>query len=105
MASCSPTEYRVERDVVIEAPSDVIFQHVNNLKLRETWRPWEKKIQKWRKPMKDQNLGLAPSTCGVEMTALELDLSRFLKVYPENTSKAHFRLRPLGNLLLQSNGL
>lgn len=42
MASCSPTEYRVERSVTIDAPAELVFDHVNNHKMRDAWSPWER---------------------------------------------------------------
>jgi len=41
-ASCSPTEYRVERSSTIDAPAKLVFDQVNNHKLRDAWSPWEK---------------------------------------------------------------
>ena len=41
-ASCSPTEYRVERSSTIDAPVKLVFDQVNNHKLRDAWSPWEK---------------------------------------------------------------
>ena len=40
--SCSPTEYRVERNVTIDAPASLVFEQVNNHKNRDAWSPWEK---------------------------------------------------------------
>jgi len=42
MASCSPTEYRVERSATIDAPAKLVFDQVNNHKMRDAWSPWEK---------------------------------------------------------------
>ncbi len=41
-ASCSPTEYRVERSATIDAPVQLVFDQVNNHKMRDAWSPWEK---------------------------------------------------------------
>lgn len=41
VASCSPTEYRVEREATIDAPVAVVFEQVNNHKMRDAWSPWE----------------------------------------------------------------
>ncbi len=35
-----PSSYKVERSVSIVAPSDVVFEQVNNLKKNEAWSPW-----------------------------------------------------------------
>lgn len=35
-----PSSYRVERTVTIQAPAALVFEHVNNLKLSESWSPW-----------------------------------------------------------------
>lgn len=42
MASCSPTEYRVERSATIDAPAKLVFDQVNNHKMRDAWSPWER---------------------------------------------------------------
>jgi effector-binding domain-containing protein/uncharacterized protein YndB with AHSA1/START domain len=42
LASCNPTEYRVERHVTIDAPAELVFDHVNNHKLHDAWSPWER---------------------------------------------------------------
>lgn len=39
--ACSPTEYEVKRETVIDAPADVVFAQVNNHKNRDAWSPWE----------------------------------------------------------------
>lgn len=41
MSSCSPTEYKVQREITINAPSDVVFALVNNHYERAAWSPWE----------------------------------------------------------------
>lgn len=43
MASCSPTEYQVKREIVIDAPAATVFEQVNNHKNRLGWSPWEAK--------------------------------------------------------------
>jgi len=58
MASCSPTEYRVEREVVIDASSEMVFEYVNNLKVRETWSPWEKKDPEMSKTFEGPESGV-----------------------------------------------
>ena len=42
IASCSPTEYSVTRDIEIDAPANLVFEQVNNHKLRDAWSPWER---------------------------------------------------------------
>jgi len=42
IVSCSPTEYKVERSTVIDAPTELVFEQVNNHKNRDAWSPWEK---------------------------------------------------------------
>ncbi len=37
---CLPSEYKVERSTVIEAPAAVIFDYVNDLEKNELWSPW-----------------------------------------------------------------
>src|SRR6056297_312632 len=39
--SCSPIEYRVSREIVIDAPQKLVFEQVNNHKKRSAWSPWE----------------------------------------------------------------
>ncbi|HKL02348.1 MAG TPA: SRPBCC family protein [Cryomorphaceae bacterium] len=41
IASCSPTEYKVDREIIIDAPADVVFEQVNTMEKREAWSPWE----------------------------------------------------------------
>lgn len=41
LASCTPTEYEVSRETVIEAPAPLVFDQVNNHKNRDAWSPWE----------------------------------------------------------------
>lgn len=43
MASCSPTEYQVKREMEIEAPASVVFDQVNTHTNRLGWSPWEAK--------------------------------------------------------------
>ncbi len=43
MASCSPTEYQVKRELVIDAPSSIVFEQINNHTNRMAWSPWETK--------------------------------------------------------------
>jgi hypothetical protein len=37
-----PDKYHVERSQKIEAPSDVVFAHMNDLKAWASWSPWDK---------------------------------------------------------------
>lgn len=41
-----PSEYKVERSVVIQAPIDVVFDQVNDLKKNEAWSPWKDSTMK-----------------------------------------------------------
>ncbi len=41
MSACSPTDYKVEREILIDAPADLVFSLVNNHKERDAWSPWE----------------------------------------------------------------
>jgi uncharacterized protein YndB with AHSA1/START domain len=36
-----PAKYKVERSVVIQAPVEVVFDQVNDLKKNEAWSPWK----------------------------------------------------------------
>jgi hypothetical protein len=36
-----PSEYQVERSIVIQAPQDLVFAQVNDLKKNEAWTPWK----------------------------------------------------------------
>ncbi len=35
-----PSKYQVERSIVINAPIEIVFDHVNDLKKAETWNAW-----------------------------------------------------------------
>lgn len=37
-----PDTFRVERSIVIAAPADAVFPHVNALRRWEAWSPWQK---------------------------------------------------------------
>ena len=37
-----PSNYRVARSIVIAAPQDAVFPHMNELKKWEVWNPWGK---------------------------------------------------------------
>ena len=37
-----PSNYRVARSIVIAAPQDAVFPHMNELKKWEAWNPWGK---------------------------------------------------------------
>lgn len=41
-ASTKPDQFRVERSVVIKAPAEKIFPHINNFHQWEAWSPYEK---------------------------------------------------------------
>lgn len=43
LASRKPDIFRVERRVIIHAPADKVFAHINDLHAWETWSPWQKK--------------------------------------------------------------
>lgn len=43
LIGCEPKTYEVKREIVIDAPADVVFTEVNNLKAQEAWSPWEAK--------------------------------------------------------------
>ncbi len=42
LVNSRPDTFQVSRSVEIEAPAEVIFPHVNNLKAWEAWSPFEK---------------------------------------------------------------
>lgn len=37
-----PSEFRVSRSIIINAPPDAVFPHVNELRKWEAWNPWGK---------------------------------------------------------------
>jgi effector-binding domain-containing protein len=39
---CKPTEYEVKREVLINAPADLIFEQINVIKNQEAFSPWER---------------------------------------------------------------
>lgn len=41
-ASTKPDQFRVERSIVIKAPAEKIFPHINNFHSWEAWSPYEK---------------------------------------------------------------
>lgn len=43
-----PTGTRVERELVIDAPPEAVFPHVNSLRAFRTWSPWAEKAQDTR---------------------------------------------------------
>lgn len=58
MASCSPTEYQVKREMVIDAPSSIVFEQVNNHSNRIAWSPWESKDPEMTKSYEGPESGL-----------------------------------------------
>jgi effector-binding domain-containing protein len=39
----APKDFNVERSVVIDAPKEVVYAHVSNLKVMDEWSPWAKR--------------------------------------------------------------
>lgn len=39
-----PDQYKIEREITIQAPQDVIFREIQNLINWEYWHPWQKDI-------------------------------------------------------------
>jgi effector-binding domain-containing protein/uncharacterized protein YndB with AHSA1/START domain len=58
ITSCSPTQYHVEREVVIDAPAALVFEHVNNHKMRDGWSPWEQMDPDMEKSYKGPESGV-----------------------------------------------
>lgn len=56
--SCSPTEYQVKRDIVIDAPQEIIFEQVNNHNNRDAWSPWEKMDPQMTKTYEGTEMGV-----------------------------------------------
>ena len=42
IVAMQPSNYRVARSVVVAAPQDAVFPHMNELKKWEAWNPWGK---------------------------------------------------------------
>src|SRR5205823_5065992 len=42
IVAIQPSNYRVARSIVIAAPQDAVFPHMNELKKWEAWNPWGK---------------------------------------------------------------
>ena len=42
IVAMQPSNYRVARSIVIAAPQDAVFPHMNELKKWEAWNPWGK---------------------------------------------------------------
>ena len=42
IVAIQPSNYRVARSIVIAAPQDAVFPHMNELKKWEAWNPWSK---------------------------------------------------------------
>ena len=42
VVAMQPSNYRVARSIVIAAPPDAVFPHMNELKKWEAWNPWGK---------------------------------------------------------------
>ncbi len=40
-AACNPTPYEVKREIIIDAPVDVVYAELNNFKNFVVWSPWE----------------------------------------------------------------
>lgn len=41
ISACSPTEYEVRREIVINAPAEVVFEQINDHRNRGDWSPWD----------------------------------------------------------------
>jgi hypothetical protein len=41
VGSMLPGSYKVERSIVINAPAEIVFDQVNDLKKNEAWSPWK----------------------------------------------------------------
>ena len=109
--SMRPSVFRVSRSTVISAPSEVVFEQVNDLHKWEAWSPWAKMdptaknsyegpaagtgaVMRWDG---NQNVGAGSMTITEsrpsEMVAFRLE---FLKPF-KGTSAAEFTFKPQGN--------
>ncbi len=57
ITSCSPTDYVVEREIIIKAPANIVFDQINNHKLRDGWSPWESKDPSMKKTYEGTEAG------------------------------------------------
>jgi ribosome-associated toxin RatA of RatAB toxin-antitoxin module len=55
-----PREYKVERSTSIQAPAEVVFEQVNDLKKNEAWTPWKDP---------EMTVAYSPNSAGVGATS------------------------------------
>lgn len=41
LVACNPTPYEVKREIMIDAPAEVVFGYLNNHQNSQAWSPWE----------------------------------------------------------------
>ena len=56
-----PSQYSVERSIIVDAPIDVVFDHVNDLPKNESWSPWKAADPTMKWTMGDKTTGLGAS--------------------------------------------
>lgn len=57
-ASTKPDQFRVERSIVIKAPAEKIFPHINNFHQWEAWSPYEKLDPAMKRSFSGTGLGV-----------------------------------------------
>jgi len=105
----APTEYHVERSVTIEASNDLVFSHLNSLKMVDSWAPWGEKdpnmtpvyegpevgvgsISSWE-GNNDVGAGRQEITNVVENERVDLDL-HFIRPW-ESSPTAYYAMEPV----------
>ena len=73
----SPAEYHSERSITIDAPVELVFEHVQDLEKNQVWSPWVEKDPTIKPTYAQTKVGLGASyTWTVSYTHLTLPTNR-----------------------------
>jgi hypothetical protein len=101
-----PSGYRVERSVTIQAPAEVVFDQVNDLRKNEAWSPWKDTTMKITygpntvgegatSSWESENMGRGSQT--IEESVPNDSIAVFLDFKEMGTAEAHWSFRSGGD--------
>jgi hypothetical protein len=62
VVAMQPSTFRIERSAAIEAPPDVVYRHIENLRAWEAWNPWQKLDPEMKSRYAGPEAGVGAST-------------------------------------------
>ena len=66
-----PADFRIERSAQVDAPRDVVFSVINDLRRWSEWSPYDKRDPNMKKTFEEPLRDPGPSIPGAETTRLE----------------------------------